>query len=376
MKDMNKIPFLFALLALLAVVPLRAQVNEGERHDTLTSAAVVRYEPAQGTSHWIRLKGTDGSTVKVGERFVEVDSSFTKKLRWRESAVFNYEVIPTEQPNHYIIRSHTRKNSLGVSGSYLFYGDFAHHGDMLEEEYKDNFEGTSFGLRDFSVGLLYARQLCAKNRHRLSLELIPAYRQIRQTFLADRYSSSFAAVDPDGFDYERLVTVNDYNEVLTKQCVSFQLDFRYDWYFLKYLSLFVSAGIDNLLAISESSDVTFGATYAGQYGDELFNTVVDENGYYDFGTFPDNHIVTDNVKALHYNLFGVASVGFQICIGPVLSLEVAGVYHRFLYSQASGESDKPFCLSESAGNYQSMSRTMKPASRNRLGLNVNLKFNF
>ncbi len=47
MKDMNKIPFLFALLALLAVVPLRAQVNEGERHDTLTSAAVVRYEPAQ-----------------------------------------------------------------------------------------------------------------------------------------------------------------------------------------------------------------------------------------------------------------------------------------------------------------------------------------
>ena len=376
MKVMNKYPFLSALLILLAAVPLRAQVNENGRQDTLTSAAVVRYEPAPGTSHWIRLKNPDGFTVKVGNEFVEVDQNFSKRLKHRSSAIFTYDVIPTGQPNRYIIRSRTRKNSFGVSGSYLFYGDFTHHGDWLQDEYSSDFENPSFGLLDYSIGLLYARQLCAKNRHRLSLEMIPAYRQMRQTFYADRYTTSFASTDPDGYDYERLVTVNDYNEVLLKQCVSFQLDFRYDWYFLKYLSLFVTAGVDNLLVISESSDVSFDATYAGKYGDELFYTVVDENGYYDFGTFPDNHIVTDPVRAFHYSLYGAASAGLQICIGPVLSLEVAGVYHRLLFSQTSGNPDETFCLSESAGQYQSMSRIMKPASQNRLGVNVKLKFNF
>jgi hypothetical protein len=373
---MNKIPFLITLLVLSAVVPLCAQEIVGGRQDTATSTAVVRYEPASGTSHWIRLKAPDGTTVKVGEEFVTVDKNFAKRLKHRSSAIFSYEVVPTGQPDHYIVRSHTRKNSFGFSGSYLFYGDFTHHRDWLLDEYSADFEGATFGLRDFSVGLLYARQLCAKNRHRLSVEILPAYRQIRQTFVTDRYTTSFPATDPDGYDYERLVTVNDYNESLISHCASFQLDFRYDWYFLKYLSLFVTAGIDNLLVVSQSSDVSFGATYAGRYGDDLFNTVVDENGYYDFGTFPDNHIETDAEKALQYKLYGAASAGLQICIGPVLSLEVAGVYHRLLFSQSSGDAEKAFCLSESAGNYQSMSRTMKPAAQNRLGVNVKLKFNF
>ena len=71
---------------------------------------------------------------------------------------------------------------------------------------------------------------------------------------------------------------------------------------------------------------------AGRYGEELFNMVIDENGYYDFGTYSDNRIVTENDVAFRYSLYGTAMAGIQLFIGPVLSIEAAGVYHHMLYN--------------------------------------------
>ena len=244
------------------------------------------------------------------------------------------------------------------------------------DEYKDDFDGANFGLRDFSVGGLFARQLCAKNRHRLSLEIAPAYRHIKQSFTADRYTNSFAATDPDGRDYTRFVTVTDYQEEVLQKCVSVPLNLRYDLFALKYLSFFVGGGLDNVFVVSEDRDASFDAKYAGQYGEDLFNVLIDENGYYDFGTFPDNRLITEGDVAFRYNLYGTAMAGIQLFIGPVLSIEVAGLYHHRLYSNIPDSQDGPYCLSKTAGEYESMAFTMKPAAKNRLGVNVKLKFNF
>ena len=80
--------------------------------------------------------------------------------------------------------------------------------------------------------------------------------------------------------------------------------------------------------------------------------------------------------AFRYNLYGTAMAGIQLFIGPVLSLEVAGVYHRMLYSNIPDTNIDNYCLSKSSDNYESMALTMKPESKNRLGINVKLKFNF
>ena len=373
---MNKIRILLVGIVILVSISVYAQdINSNLQRDT-SSAVNVRYEPVSGTSKHIRLQATDGSMVKVGSQYVQVDSNYAKRLGRKSCATFWYDVESSDDTGRYIIRSRTSKNAIGLSGSYLFYGDFTHHRDWLRDEYVRDFDGAAFALRDFNIGLLYARQLVAKNRHRLSMEIVPMYHQIRQIFSTNRYTTSFAAIDPDSYHYERLVTVNNYEEEKLRQCVSLQLNFRYDWFILKYFSLFLAAGIDNGFVVTDESDVTFDAIYAGRYGEEFFNSVIDENGYYDFGRYPSNRIVTKSEPAFRYSLYGSAFAGLQLFIGPVLSIEVAGVYHRLLYSNVSEESKDPFCLSESAGNYQSMVKTMKPAAKDRLGVNVKLKFNF
>ena len=376
MKIMNKIRYIIAWVVLFAGASVFAQENDGEVPIDTSTTVYVRYEPAPGTAKWIRLQTPERFVTKVGDQFVPVEKSFPKILKRRSCATFSYEVLPTNKTGYMVIRSHTRKNTIGVSGSYLFYGAFTNPNNLLLDEYKGDFEGATFGLRDFSVGGLFARQLCAKNRHRLSLEIAPAYRQVKQSFAADRYTNSFAATDPDGVDYTRLVTVTNYQEEVLQKCVSVPLALRYDLFALKYLSLFVGAGLDNVFAVSEDTDASFDAKYAGQYGDDLFNVLIDENGYYDFGTFTDNRFRTEDDIAFRYSLYGTAMAGIQLFIGPVLSIEVAGVYHHRLYSNVPDTQEGAFCLSKTADNYQSMAFVMKPAAKNRLGVNVKLKFNF
>lgn len=376
MKIMNKIRIILVLAVLFGGVCVHAQSSERNQQGDTSSAAYIRYEPAPGTAKWIRARTTEGSVTKVGNQFVQVDKSFSKRLKSKSCATFRYEVLPTDKAGYYVIRSHTSKNAIGVSGSFLFYGALTHPNNLLMDAYKDDFEGATIGLRDFSVGLLYARQLCAKNRHRLSLEFAPAYRQIGQSFTVNRYTNSYPAVDSDVFEYTRLVSITDYKEEMLQKCVSIPLTLRYDLFALKFLSIFVGGGLDNVFAVFEDTDASFDAKYAGQYGEDLFHVVIDENGYYDFGTFPDNRFRTEGDVAFRYNLYGTAMVGIQLLVGPVLSLEVAGVYHRMLYNNIPDGNDGDFCLSEAVGHYQSLNNVMKPAAKNRLGVNVKLKINF
>lgn len=334
------------------------------------------FEPAPGGKKSLRARTFDGKIVKVGGRYEHVESRILQQLKRRESATYWYEIIPEGYGSHYRVRAHTSSNAIGLGSSYLFYGDFTHFGDWMEPEYKNCFEGAEFGLRDFSVGFLYDRQLFGLNRHRLNLETELSYRRIHQLFSTDRYTTSYPAIDPDNYEYTRLVSVTDYKESVVKNCLTVPLYLRYDLFIFKYLSLFVAGGIDNVFIVSEDADATFDATYAGRYGEELFNTVIDENGYYDFGKYPNNHIITENETAFRYSLYGAARAGIQLFVGPVLSIEASGIYHHMLYSNTPDGNVGPFCLSDAEGHYQSMNNVMKPASKNRLGVNVKLKINF
>ena len=378
MRIMNRRKLFVAVLLLCCGLMGYGQEDTPSTSDTLALNEIfLRFDPVLGgTPRVLSAKTINRFNVKVGSQYERVDKQILRELERKRSATYWYEVAQDGDASHYLVRARTRKNAIGVNGSYLFYGDFTHHRDWLMDEYKGNFEGAAFGLRDFSVGLLYARQLFGVNRHRIIFEIEPGYRQIAQSFSADRYTTSYPTVDPDGLEYQRLVTVTDYAETVNRHCVEIPLDLRYDLFVFKYLSLFLSGGIDNVFVATDDAEATFDASYAGQYGEDLFNTVIDENGIYDFGVYPDNRIFTENEMKFRYTLYGTAMAGIQLFIGPVLSLEVAGVYQRHLYEKSSNGNAGTYCLSESPGTYQSMAYTMKPASKHRLGVNVKLKINF
>ena len=378
MRIMNSKNLFVAVLLVCCGFVVKGQENEPSTSKPLANNEIyLRFDPVSGGApKRLTARTIEQFTVKVGGTYTRVDNQILKDLNRKQSATYWYEIAQDEDASHYVVRARTRKNAIGVNGSYLFYGDFTHHRDWLMDEYKNNFEGAAFGLRDFSIGLLYARQLFGVNRHRIIFEIEPGYRQIAQSFSADRYTTSYPTVDPDGLEYQRLVTMTDYAETVNRHCVEIPLDLRYDIFLFKYLSLFVAGGINNVIVASDDEKVTFAAAYAGQYGDDMFNTIIDENGFYDFGQYPDNQIYTEDEVKSRYTLYGTAMAGLQLFIGPVLSLEVAGVYQHHLYESNSNGSDVNYCLSESPGTYQSMALTMKPASKHRLGVNVKLKINF
>lgn len=378
MRIKNRKNLVATILLVCCGLMVNGQGSLSSSSDTLAQNEIfLRFEPVSGGApQLLRAKTINRSTVKVGGRYVRVDNNILKELDRKRSATYWYEITQDGDNSHYLVRARTSKNAIGVGGSFLFYGDFTHHRDWLKDEYKNNFEDATFGLRDFSVGLLYARQLFGVNRHRIVFEIEPGYRQIAQSFSANRYTTSYPAVDPDGLAYERIVTVNDYSEKVNRHCVEIPLDLRYDLFVFKYLSLFVAGGINNVFVVTDDVETTFDATYAGQYGEDMFNMLIEENGYYDFGRYRDNRVFVENVEKSRYTLYGTAMAGLQLFIGPVLSLEVAGVYQHHLYETNANDNSAAYCLSESPGNYQSMALTMKPASKNRLGVNVKLKINF
>lgn len=367
----------FGLLTMLAVLCLigKAQ-NPTPSNGQSENEAWVRYEPVKGVGQRIRLKDANGSTVRI-ENFYKmaVPSSFVK-LQRKGCATFWYEMVQSDTAQHEIVKARTKRNSFGVTASYLLYGTFSRHYNWLEEKYANNFTNASFVLRDFSVGLNIGRQLFAKNRHRISFELFPSYRQMNQIFSADQYQTSYPAKDPDNADYERLITISNYRETQLKHIVCLPLNFRYDLYFLKKISLFVSAGVENDFTILEKSDVQFDATYAGKYGEDLFGVIIDQNGYYDYGTFANNHFENQESRKLKYTLYGMASAGLQFFLGKTLSLELAGVYHRMIYTNIKENVPGVYCLSSSNDQYQSMQYCMKPAAKHRIGGVVRIKFNF
>lgn len=81
-------------------------------------------------------------------------------------------------------------------------------------------------------------------------------------------------------------------------------------------------------------------------------------------------------KKLKYTLYGMVIAGLQFFLGNTLSLELAGVYHRMIYTNIKENAPEVYCMSSSNDRYQSMQYCMKPAAKHRIGGVVRIKFSF
>lgn len=378
---MNRKKLLIAILFVCFGFAVSGQEDVSSSSAPLAPNEVyLRFDALSGGGpKWLKARTVSeatlsGATVKVGRDYVRVDKQIFKDMEQKSSAAYWYNVVQEEDSLHFLVHARTSRNAIGIGCNFLFYAGVAPHHNWLRDEYQNDFEGATFRLRDISVGLLYARQLFGVNRHRVIFETQPGYRQIHQTFAADRYTTSYPAVDPAGYHYDRFVTVSNYNETRERHCVDIPLDVRYDIFVIKELSLFLAGGLDNVFVASDNGQATFDATYAGHYGEEMFNVVIDDNGYYDFGHYPNNNVATKG--KFGYGLYGMGKFGAQYFVGTVFSVELACVYMRYLCGNLPDAKGGDYCLSESADTYQSMAVTMKPATQHRIGINLNLKVNF
>ena len=366
---MNKLKYLSLLWTLILCYTLNAQED--------AKIVWLRYESVSGTPQKLRTKSPTLEKIRVGNQYTCVSGDILNRLKRRECATFRYNIQPGDSAQHYIVKVQTQKNTMGLSASYYFYGKIlGQHTNLIREEYVNDFHNASFHLKDFSVGFYYARQLYAKNRHRLSLELTVAYRQTEQTLFAERYTTNFDTIDPDGEAYTRQITVTNFQEKQLLRSISVPLSLRYDWFMFKHLSIFISAGIQNDITYLNSTKTNYDFFCAGKYGDHLFQTTIDQNGFYDFGKYPNNQFEEIERGKFLYTLYGTVSIGLQLYLGKTLSIEVCGIYNKMLYRNFDKHDPKHFRLAESSESYQNFRDCLSPFAINRFGANCKLKISF
>ena len=151
---------------------------------------------------------------------------------------------------------------------------------------------------------------------------------------------------------------------------------RYDWFALKFMSVFVGGGLQNDFTFQQILNASGNIRCSGQYGDEYDNVVMDQNGQYDFGTFPNNHFRTEEKEGVQYSMYGYGTAGLQFFIGKTISLEVAGSYHCMLYTDLKKMAGADFQLVSSAYKHQSIMSVLSPFMFHRWEVNAKLKFNF
>ena len=379
MRIMNKSKF-FIATAMFVCGSFVAAAQKG-RHIIIKQQEPmvhVRYESGFGFPSSIKTRIND-STVFIKNRYVDMSDSCLFSLRGRledlSCQTFWYEITPDNTADYYRISAKAKKQSVGLYANYLFRSSRPDNGTWLQDGVAGDFGETTFRVADFSLGVFAGRQLFAKNRHQLSVELALAYRRIREKCTVDHYSTSYPAIDADGDPYIREITVDNYTEKTAVNGIAIPIDLRYDAFVHKKVSVFAAVGIENDLMLGRRSKAGFDACYVGHYGPEFFDVTLNQNGLYDFGVFQELAL-DQKGNFFRYDLYGTLGLGVQVFVNDMISLEAAGTYmHRMAGTPLEG-GDPGFVLSTDADSFQSLTGLMKPAAANRLGVVLRVKATF
>lgn len=224
----------------------------------------------------------------------------------------------------------TEKNAIGVEVGYNHPVFTANN--QLPGNIEGQFEGVRYAAHQFPIGLTYSRQVFARGRHRVSVETGLSITFCRQRIQFDQYQNNRPDVDVDGTPYTLVSRITDYNELSRQTAFTVPLALRYDLDVLTKLSLFASLGIQGGVAFSRPVTSSYNAYYAGQYGPDLFNVYIDQNGYYGFGTFEGSstHEPAKKLSALFGATF---SLGVNYLVSDQCSVEAAAVLPYYFLQQ-------------------------------------------
>ncbi len=324
----------------------------------------------------LKVKKIGGSEIQLDSRVQPLSAEVYKQLTERNCATYQFLFTPhNDTLRYHTISVNTVKNAVGLELGYVLplgagdmnipsdadyaFGDVAYRGNILR------------------IGASYLRQIFATGRHRVSFETGLMFDFGSQRFNAGSYHDQYAAADSDGDDYVRTTQLSQYSEVSRSLSLAIPATLRYDFYVIPDLSLFLSAGVRGAITFLNPAIASFDGYYAGHYGDEYFNIMMDQNGYYDFGTYhvarlPENVSITRT-----WHLDALARLGAQYfftsdkCWSAEFSV---GYRYRILATHKTQVSD--FRLSSSSTNFTSVCSNLYTQPTQFLDFQLGVKYNF
>lgn len=320
----------------------------------------------------VKVLNSDGVKIRLGEEVQGVRKSSYDKLLRNGSIVYQYQQTENKRKETGIYVE-TIKNAVGFE---LGYGHAMSSKMSLDNvEMAGVFdESAKFSGHQFNFGVLYLRQVFAQNRHRLSVETGLQFALYKQRFKASSYQENVKADDADGSSYMRNTLVNNYNEVSRAFRFSIPVAARYDIYVIRDLSIFAMAGLKFNLMFWRPTTADFDASYSGQYGPELFNLFIDQNGFYDFGQFKGNKLDQKRNKAVGFNLEGMLTFGLQYHFSESWSVEACAAV-QYKLTQANNQKTGLFRLTTDNTNFQSVNEYVGEG-RHSMEYQIRIKYNF
>ena len=368
---MKKIQILLIFCVILGSHTLMtAQKNTLPKEDSV----LINCRITQKSPYINIIDGKNTKKVRLSKQYQLTTTEEVKKLIQRGCFTYEYHISNDSLPNYYTIDPIIKKIAIGISAYFMtgVKGD-----NRINRIYLSRFNSPTLFSRKYSIGLDIYRQVFAANRHRIGLEFELGYNRTTLIMKANSYHDVFDAIDPNRIDYSREVFVSDYEETHHWQSIFIPISLRYDWFFLKFMSIFVSTGLQNEIVVTSNSTTSFNALYSGRYGDEYFNTLIDQTGYYDYGYYGENKFETSDKfpQSHYYFLHTTVSGGIQFFLGRKVSLEFVCLYSKIIYNTYYKTTDN-FHLSKSSREYQSMLTGTSSKFGSLWGGKCTLKINF
>ena len=343
------------------------------------SANYKRYDNAPYIPKTLKVNNIDGSYIHLDEQIRPLSVEVYSRLSGKNCATYSYDFeAQTEPVQHHTISVSTVKNAVGFEVGYA--QSLGEPEYSVPADYSGHFNAPGYSERVFHIGAVYQRQLFARNRHRISLETGVAFDIDWQRLTVGNYKESREAVDPDGDAYTRLTTLADFLERSRGLDVAVPVMVRYDGYVTPSVSLFAAVGIRGGAFLSGVSTAFFDAFYAGQYGPEYFNVLIDQNHYYDFGRFDVNGIHDEKPASPRWHLDALARVGAQFFFTAdkrwSAELSVGGRYGLLDKSQESLTQTASPCVSPDKDTFNSALRSLTARPPLFIECQAKLLYNF
>lgn len=323
----------------------------------------------------LTVKMINGETVSLDSYARPLSAEVYKHLSNQNCATYRYVFTSNKEEATHTISISTVKNAVGLEFGYV--QSLGGSSVVVPERENLSFGTSSYRNLTFHLGATYLRQLFAVNRHRLSFETGIGLEFGRSRYTTDTYQDRYRDEDTDGDAYERIIRLTDYNETAKALSLAVPAIIRYDYYVIPKLSLFASAGVRGGLAFNRPAKACFDGYYAGQYGPEYFNILVDQEGYYNFGTFEDRKLIETAERKMGWNLDALARLGAQYFFTSDnrWSVELS-VGYRYRFLANPHEQDADFWLSTDAEQFSSVLYCLTIPPHHFIECKVGVKYNF
>lgn len=324
----------------------------------------------------LKVKKIGGSETNLDSRVQPLSADIYKQLSERNCATYQYVFTPhNDTLRYHTISVNTVKNAVGLEIGYVL--PLGARDMVIPSDADFTFGEVAYRRYTFRIGANYWRQIYATGRHRVSFETGLLFEFGSQRFKSDNYQDQYASTDADGDDYIRMTQLSQYSEVSRSLSLAIPAAIRYDYYVIPDLSVFVSAGVRGAMAFHNPVKASFDGYYAGLYGDEYFNMMMDQNGYYDFGTYHVTNLQENSPKTLNWHLDFLAKLGAQYFFtsDKRWSAEFSvGYRYRFLTAPKSQTDD--FRLSLNSTTFSSVCGNLYAQPKQFLDFQLGAKYNF